>query len=253
LSKKGNELHLSSVALASSTFYHSVTEDIVRVYTMEPEIQEVLGYNRNDLILYTLAMGGDYHSGIHRCGQLMAEGFAKSGMGQGLVDYWTTKDREELEAFAVTWIANLKSELTTNCHGFFASKYPALALDIPGNGFPFYHTLDLYVNPTITLWSKEHTALGGQSTRPLYQPPDILAIRKYCTTQFGWQGADLAKRFNSNLFEGVITNILYSVRGIFIFGNPYQFRYLSFCSPIRFSIKIIASFCVSGLQQPISP
>jgi hypothetical protein len=155
----------------------------------------------------------------------MAEGFAKSSMGRELVEYWTAKDREVFESFIVTWIANLKSELTTNCCGFFALKYPALALDIPSNGFPFCQTLDLYVNPTIALWSRDNTAQGELPKRPLYQPPDILAIRKYCTAQFGWQGADLAKRFNNNLFEGVITNILYSVCGIFISEKLYQFLY----------------------------
>jgi hypothetical protein len=229
LFKRGNELHLSSLLLALPAFYCSVTEDNVRVYTME-QIQEVLGYNHANLILYTLAMRGDYHPGIHCCGQSMAEGFAKSGMGQELVEYWTNRDRnsEEFKDFIVAQIATLKSELITNCHGYFTSKYPAIALSISGNGFPFFETLDLYANPTIMSWSNKDAAQGEQSKHPLYQPQDILAIWKYCTTQFGWKGANLAKRFNTNLFGGVITNILYSVCVMFISEKPTSIPILIF-------------------------
>ncbi|KAF9475048.1 PIN domain-like protein [Pholiota conissans] len=107
-------------------------------------------YTRGGLILFALLTGGDYDTGLHRCGPGSAIALAKCGFGDQLIDAFEHLNGPDFDRFLIQWCCNIRAELHSNSRGHLERCQPKLAMDIPDT-FPERRTLELYINP-VTSW-----------------------------------------------------------------------------------------------------
>jgi Holliday junction resolvase YEN1 len=115
-----------------------------------------------------LLSGGDYHpvrlsisiillltlsqTGLANCGIAIAHGLARTRLGDSLLTATFTLSMEALNVFLKSWRTQLRTELSTNSHGYLSRKCQSLAEQVP-ESFPDLHHILLYAKP-LTSWSE---------------------------------------------------------------------------------------------------
>ncbi|KAF8988058.1 PIN domain-like protein, partial [Hymenopellis radicata] len=116
------------------------------VYSRD-RITEELGMSPGGILLFALLVGGDYDQiGLKGCGGAIANGLARTGLGDVLRDAFHEKSRADFIAFCTTWRVMLARELATNASGMLPSCCPVLARRIPDT-FPDYAVVQSYAAP----------------------------------------------------------------------------------------------------------
>lgn len=158
-------------------------------------------------ILFALLTGGDYDEvGVPGCGVETAYGLARCGFGDDLVHaIRTIPSQPLLQEFLSRWRESIKQELSLNSRGFLPHRQPALASCI-SDQFPDLHVLQLYLNP---LTSNPDTI----QKEWLIKQPLLRNLAEICSERFEWSDEQiLKKRFKNGIWEGVLLQMLFSVR-----------------------------------------
>ena len=128
------------------------------------------------------------------------------------------------------WLQNVSDELRTNAKGLLPSCKASLANtlayllnDEMDDSEYMIMALYMYLCPQ-TSWSQHAQDLNPSqvpvaSAAALWsrKGPDLPAISKFCSNNLGWTDAfELVKVLRSNLWEGVVFCILFSVRSRYI-------------------------------------
>jgi hypothetical protein len=122
------------------------------------------------------------------------------------------------------WLQNVSDELRANTKGFLPSCKASLANTLAYllNGETddseyMIMALYMYLCPQ-TSWSWPHAQdpnqvpVVGTAARWSRKEPDLPAISKFCSNNLGWTDAfELVKVLQSNLWEGIVFCILFSV------------------------------------------
>lgn len=175
-------------------------------------MQEELGLTAGGFLLFALLCGGDYHSGVDKCGESSALGLVHCGFGDQLLSALERLEGIKLEKFLIEWRTEVKKELCSNSKGMLSSRQPHLASTFP-DSFPPLDIVALYLNPR-TSWSPmgniPDTSMWAQRVQ---REPCIHNITEFCSVHFGWkQDTTLKQKLNRLLWEGVFLRLLYSVR-----------------------------------------
>jgi holliday junction resolvase YEN1 len=173
------------------------------VFKME-DITE-LGLTRGGLILVGLLSGGDYHSGLDRCGIKTAVALAQCGFGDSLYQAALNLEGKQLADFLDNWRHEVKHELKTNSRNIIGKKFVALANSLPSS-FPSIEVLNSYVNPVTS-------ASLGRPFNPgdirWDKEPDISKIAQTCEQYFEWGYREaIVKRFRTVIWPGAVLRIL---------------------------------------------
>jgi Holliday junction resolvase YEN1 len=164
-----------------------------------------IGLTRGGLILIGLLSGGDYHTGLARCGMKTAVGLAKCGFGDALLQAVTTLSQDRLSDFLNSWRTEVRLEIQTNARGLIGRKSPALAKCLR-NDFPDIDVVMSYVNPVTS-------ATMGKPYRPgdirWDREPDISKIAGICESFFEWGYKEsIIKRFRTVIWHSAVLRIL---------------------------------------------
>ena len=124
------------------------------------------------------------------------------------------------------WLRNVSEELRTNTKGFLPYCKASLAnmlayfLNDEMDDFDSEYmimALYMYLCPQ-TSWShaqdlnQVHASVAGAAAQQSQKEPDLPAISKFCSNILGWTDAfELVKVLQSNLWEGIVFCILFSV------------------------------------------
>jgi len=138
-----------------------------------------------------------------------AHGLARLGFGDELLTAATTLSKNDLDVFLIGWRCRLRDELSKNTHGYLAHRQAYLALKISAS-FPDRDILKKYTHP---MTSSSHSGGFPDTSSWKICEPVIHKLAEFCTTHLRWvqPGIDIRKRFDSKLWEGVFTRMLFSV------------------------------------------
>jgi hypothetical protein len=103
------------------------------------------------------------------------------------------------------------TELKTNSKGFLAFCHPAVAKGFPET-FPDRDVLKLYRNPAISASSCDLVNSAGPAGSWPFREPSIAGIAEFGQENFGWKDETKLKDGMSRMWEGVLSQMLYSVR-----------------------------------------
>jgi len=103
------------------------------------------------------------------------------------------------------------SELETNSRGFLGFCHPAVAKGFPET-FPDRNILKLYCKPVISASSHELVNSVGPSGSWPVREPSIAGIAKFGQEHFGWKGEAKLKEGMGKMWEGILSQMLYSVQ-----------------------------------------
>ena len=180
------------------------------------------------LILFSWFTGGDYTHGLAGCGKGCAHGLAHCGFGDDLLAASISMDSVKFKKYLCgLWLQNVSDELRSNTKGFLPSRKASLANTL---AFLLNDEMDdleymimalyMYLCPRIS-WSPHASArnlnqvpvtVASAAARWSRKEPDLPAISKFCSNNLGWTDAlELVKVLRSNLWEGIVFCILYSV------------------------------------------
>ena len=164
-------------------------------------------------MLYALLAGGDYSAGVAGCGPVIALGLARC-FGDDLlpaIKYLDVGDDRKAEKVFKELRDHICSELSTNSRGFLAFCHPAIATRFPET-FPDRDVLELYHNPAISTSSRELVNSVGPAGSWPFREPSIAGIAQFGRDNFGWKVEAKLKEGMSRMWEGVLCQMLYSVR-----------------------------------------
>lgn len=163
-------------------------------------------------MLYALLSGGDYSPGITGCGPIIALALSRC-FGDILLSAVENLDIDDHKADKA--FANLRdqicNELETNSRGFLGFCHPAVAKGFPET-FPDRNILKLYCKPTISTSSRELVNSVGPSGNWPFREPSIAGIAQFGRENFGWKGETKLKEGMGRMWEGILSQMLYSVR-----------------------------------------
>ncbi|KAJ7653778.1 hypothetical protein B0H17DRAFT_957288, partial [Mycena rosella] len=164
--------------------------------------------DKDGIFLFALLLGGNYHPGVSEVGTIIAHALAKQGFGQKLVTLLRFFDGLELTSRLGVWRNSLHHELRTNSSGHLGKHHPKLADEIPDT-FPDLRVAQLYLH---LLMSKSPCYTGPVPNVKGWNPkePYILELAAFFSAQFGWNGEELLKKFNSNLWPASFSKIMIS-------------------------------------------
>jgi holliday junction resolvase YEN1 len=173
------------------------------------------------LILFSWFTGGDYSHGLASCGKGFAHGLARCGFGDDLLAASISMDFAKFKKYLCgMWLQNVSDELRTNTKGFLPSCKASLANtlasflnDETDDSEYMIMALYMYLWPQ-TSWShaRDPNQVAGAAARWSRKEPDLPAISKFCSNNLGWTDAlELVKVLRSNLWEGIVFCILFSV------------------------------------------
>lgn len=190
--------------------------DEMQVLTSQ-RIAEVSGLTEGGLLLYTLLAGGDYSPGVAGCGPVVALGLARC-FGESLQSVIGCMDAggHKADRAFKELRDQICSELETNSRGFLGFCHPAVAKDFPKT-FPDHDVLKLYCNPAISASSRELVNSAGPSGSWPFQEPSIAGIAQFGQENFGWKDETKLKGGMGKMWEGVLSQMFYSVRHNFFF------------------------------------
>ncbi|KAI9430462.1 PIN domain-like protein [Lactarius indigo] len=197
----GNSKHTMKNADGRVDDNHSTVYTSAEIL-MHPSVQ----LTRGGLILIGLLSGGDYHTGLPRCGPGTAHGLAKCGFGDELLKAAQSLTRDELLDFLITWCRDLRSELRTNSRGHLGSKKPSLAKAVPDT-FPDVDVLLSYTNPIIS--ATDASACHTHTPPRWEREPDLGKLAHLCELRFEWGLKDIIiKRFRTILWPSIVLSAL---------------------------------------------
>jgi Holliday junction resolvase YEN1 len=175
------------------------------------------------LILFSWFTGGDYSHGLAGCGKGFAHGLARCGFGDDLLAASMSMDSINFKKYLCgPWLQNVSHELRTNARGFLPSCKASLANtlaillnDETDDSEYMIMALYLYLCPR-TSWSHardlNQVPVVSAAARWSRKEPDLPAIHNFCSNNLGWTDAfELVKVLRSNLWEGIVFCILFSV------------------------------------------
>ncbi|KIM35280.1 hypothetical protein M413DRAFT_79552, partial [Hebeloma cylindrosporum] len=170
-------------------------------------IAETSGLTGGGLLLYALLAGGDYSPGVAGCGPVIALGLARC-FGDGLL--------LAIEAKVDGAFAKLRGEickeLETNSSGLLGFCHPAVVKGFP-EAFPNRDILTLYYRPAISCSSHELVNSPGPSgSQWPFREPSITGIAQFGRENFGWKSEAKIKEGMGKMWEGILSQILFSVR-----------------------------------------
>lgn len=165
--------------------------------------------DKDGLLLCALLLGGDYGPGVPGAGPKVARALAVLGFGRSLVEILRSFTGSDLDLQLTQWRNALRQELRENSSGLLPRRHLKLADDIP-DAFPSLPTSRLYLNP---LTSRSPQFMGPIPDVDSWRPREsnISAISAFCSSRFGWSGAHLLKKLNSNLWPGVAFKLISAV------------------------------------------
>ncbi|KAJ7046885.1 hypothetical protein C8F04DRAFT_1387408 [Mycena alexandri] len=158
--------------------------------------------DRAGLLLCVLLLGGDYDAGVPGVGPTTAHVLALLGFGRDLVNILDSFTGAQLDRQLIGWRNTVREELCTNSRGRLGQRQPKLAEKILDT-FPSLEVANLYMNP---LTSASPQYIGPMPSFNSWTPrePNIFDLSGLCSSLFGWNGEHLLKKFNSNLWPGVV-------------------------------------------------
>ncbi|KAJ7854145.1 PIN domain-like protein, partial [Mycena olivaceomarginata] len=177
------------------------------IYTSDSlEHTDLVGIDRDGLVLCALLIGGDYDDGIAGVGITIAHALAVQGFGKDLIHILKTFAGVECTRRLNIWRNQLRQELQTNASGTLRRCQRTLADRIPDT-FPDIRVADLYWNP---LTSRSPTFTGRQPTTRLWLPRDISIpqLATFSSNHFAWTGNELLKKLNSTLWPSVMFRLV---------------------------------------------
>ena len=146
------------------------------------------------------------------CGPVIALGLARC-FGDGLLSAIERVDMGSHEADGI--FTKLREqiciELETNSRGFFEFCHPAVAKGFP-DVFPDRDVLRLYHSPAVSSSSRELVNSAGPSGSWPFQEPSISGIARFGQENFGWKDEIKLKEGMNRMWEGILSQMLYSVR-----------------------------------------
>ncbi|KAG8952319.1 hypothetical protein FRC04_004747 [Tulasnella sp. 424] len=171
----------------------------------EFEKREDIDLTRNGMILIGLLSGGDYHAeGVKGCGKLIAQGLARCGFGDSLINAFLSMEPADFDVFLTSWRAELVHELKTNSRGIVGKKYAALAKKVPDD-FPDVEVLRSYVTPV----TSESRGKEVDDRKWWSRDMDIAEVAACCEMFFEWGVKEIIiKRFRTVLWPGACNRIL---------------------------------------------
>jgi hypothetical protein len=183
----------------------------MEVFTSQ-SIAEKSGLTEGGLLLYALLAGGDYSPGIAGCGPIIALGLARC-FGDGLLSAIESVDMgsHEVDGIFTNLREQICTELETNSRGFLGFCHPAVAKRFP-EVFPDRDVLKLYYSPAISPSSRGLVNPAGTSGSWPFQEPSITGIARFGQENFGWKGEAKLKEGMGKMWEGILSQMLYSVR-----------------------------------------
>ncbi|KAJ7716673.1 PIN domain-like protein, partial [Mycena maculata] len=193
--------------------------DVCHMYTADQiENTAGVGLSTDGLLLFAVLSGGDYNTGLARCGPVIAHSLALGGFGKRLVEALTSLGEVTLRRALNGWHEDLRAQLRTNSAGLLPCRYGSLAASVPDT-FPNVAHARRYLNP-LTSWLPEYSGLEPD-TNWLPREPHIRDITAFCVDRFGWTdsgdfSSGLLKRFRRNLWAGVAHRMLSSVGPSFL-------------------------------------
>ncbi|PPQ81244.1 hypothetical protein CVT24_009531, partial [Panaeolus cyanescens] len=195
-------------------------DDEYELYTQE-KIPREFRADRGGLLLFALLSGGDYSTGISRCGPVTALALVRCGFGDRLLDgikqfgfeanvnpegtHGSLKFTPELVQYLNVWRQDLCKELQTNSQGFLTSQQQSMAVSIlQDNDFPNAHVTWLYAHPKTSEYN------SGQPLWYLLRKPNLFAIKEFCHSQLQWVSEEVQiAKFTRIVFPGVVKRMLY--------------------------------------------
>jgi hypothetical protein len=159
------------------------------------------------MLLYALLCGGDYGQGITGCGPTTAVALARCGFGDQLLAAYHNRHSADFDRFLTRWRHEIRVELMTNSRHCLSRRQIDLAAEISYE-FPNRRVLDFYVSP-VTSWSPGR--IPPDPSRWRFKQPSIPAITHFCIQHFHWTPRMTKKNFETNLWEGIFLQMLYSV------------------------------------------
>jgi hypothetical protein len=191
----------------------SATDDEISIYTAAC-IREHLCLMTNDLVLYAILTGGDYHPGLKGCGAVTAEAFASSGYASSLMTAFRAMAPRVFQDYVCdVWQKQAIEELKTNQHALFKTTHPEIAATLAADvKFPYPTVLSLYLNPVTSQLNPSQPPIC-----PSFCGVSIDQLGNLCTERFGWNGEFLAQKFFNVVLPGAVSAIIYSVRIVLLF------------------------------------
>ncbi|KAH0832354.1 hypothetical protein J3R83DRAFT_13377 [Lanmaoa asiatica] len=163
-----------------------------------------MGLMRPALILIAVLAGGDYNEGLRGCSMMIAYGLSKYGLGEALVDAFTTKDRLAFTQFLSDWRGDLQNTLATDPAGFLGCRHVALAHELTDFS-PSYEVLQHYVNPLDTFTVTESQAPADHVHHSIEsRQPDLGVLARLCEQRFQWAGEVIAMKLRAMVWEGAL-------------------------------------------------
>ncbi|KAF6745390.1 PIN domain-like protein [Ephemerocybe angulata] len=188
--------------------YNQENPDEYQLY-QSSDIAQNIQLTRNGLVFYALAAGGDYDDGLDGCRGARGSALAVSGIGNELVEAARSAETGNARAAGVErW----RRAIQTADNLQLSPTLQKILLDgINGaEAFPKAHILDMYARP-VTLYTHSEY-MPDSRTWTSVQQPDINALVAFCCSHLGWSNpGELQKRLRSNVWEGVVLRMVFSV------------------------------------------
>jgi Holliday junction resolvase YEN1 len=118
----------------------------------------------------------------------------------------------EFTGFLRAWKVALSAEFATDPHGYLGRRHKAIAATIDRTCFPDLTALRAYTHP-ITSWSPGYSSPAHQSWG--LAQPELERIASFCQLQFGWDAAEISRKFVKLLYPGIALQSLLQVRFLF--------------------------------------
>ena len=171
------------------------------------------------LILFSWFTGSDYSHGLPGCGKVFAHGLARCGFGDDLLAASISMDSTNFKKHLCgPWLQKVSDELRTNTKGFLPSCKASIANTLASflnDETDEYMIMALYMYlcpQTSWLHARDPNQVASVAAQWSRKEPDLPAISKFCSNNLGWTDAlELAKVLQSNLWEGIVFCILFSV------------------------------------------
>ena len=160
----------------------------VSIYTSQAIMAGRSRLDREGMILFALMSGGDYNSGIPRCGPKVALEAARAGFGRDLLKL-PKDDRSGINE----WKERLQYELSTNESSYFETRHPGI---IVPEWFPNRTVLDYYTNPAVSPLQALRAPIEQLDRRI-----DTRKLQEVTASLFRWSSKRFVKVFAPDLLS----------------------------------------------------
>ncbi|CAG7851051.1 SubName: Full=Related to DNA repair endonuclease rad2 {ECO:0000313/EMBL:CCA73914.1} [Serendipita indica DSM 11827] len=153
-------------------------------------------------ILMGLLSGGDYSTGLHKCGIKTSHGLARAGFGDYLIELYESTPPHQLQNALSEWREQLRRYLSTDPDGHIGRKQKSLAKSIPDT-FPPLDILESYLRPVTS------ETIGHVPNFEWAKQPSLKEIANSCEMHYEWGVKPLIiKRFRTVIWPGAVVRVL---------------------------------------------